>query len=199
MPSSRAVTGTIRRRFSRVISDGAQPSTMRREPAERHQRAGRRAQAHALERVLVEARAIGPAHAHRHQAIVLGQRRRLDAEQHRRAAARRSSCVVSPARPAATGSIATRRSGEQATCPSNKSTRPGMSPIACRDAQRLAAQLRLVVAEQLDLDRLGVALEIAEHVLQELDQLDAHARKARGDLLAYALHDLVDAVDARPT
>ena len=69
-----------------------------------------------------------------------------------------------------------RRSGEQATWPSYKSTKPATSAIDCGDAQRLPPQLRFIVAEELELDGLGIAFEIAEHVLQHLDELDAHAR-----------------------
>jgi hypothetical protein len=34
-----------------------------------------------------------------------------------------------------------------------------------------------IVAEDLDLDRLGVAFEIAQHVLQQLDELDLDERR----------------------
>ena len=37
-------------------------------------------------------------------------------------------------------------------------------------------QNRRVVAEDLDFDRRGIPFEISEHVLQQLDELDVHAR-----------------------
>ena len=47
--------------------------------------------------------------------------------------------------------------------------------------------------KQLDLDRLRLAGQIADHVLQHLDELHAHGRFLRVDLRTNILRHLVDA------
>ena len=52
---------------------------------------------------------------------------------------------------------------------------------------------RQVVAEQLDLDRFRGAFEIAQHVLEDLHELDRHPRCFLFEPVAVAGDDLVDA------
>jgi hypothetical protein len=52
-------------------------------------------------------------------------------------------------------------------------------------------ELRRIVAEDLHFDRLGVALEIAEHILQELDELDVDERDGLVQLVAHLADDRV--------
>src|SRR5262249_39995845 len=50
-----------------------------------------------------------------------------------------------------------------------------------------------VRTENLDLYRLRRALQVAQHVLEDLDELDVHARDLLGDLLAQVGDNLVHA------
>ena len=63
------------------------------------------------------------------------------------------------------------------------STTPGIFAMASPTRGPELVQQRLVVGEQLDLDRLRRVGEIADHVLQYLGELDIQLRLSRLDLL----------------
>ncbi len=60
------------------------------------------------------------------------------------------------------------------------------------DAARGRLDRGLVGAEDLDLDRLGHAREVADQVLQHLRELDMHAGNRSQNASAHVVHDLVD-------
>ena len=67
-------------------------------------------------------------------------------------------------------------------------------PSICSDS---SFSFVLIVAEDLDFDRVGIAFEIAEHVLQQLDELDLGVRHRLRQLVAQVVDDLVGAIESR--
>ena len=175
-PCRRAVTCTIERRFSRVISDDVQLSSRWPTPASGTS-------------VPAGVRSRSPVSAASSKRARSGQRTRTgtsrsdsgsgDDSAPRSAAA---TCVeiVSVVRPSATGDDGIDRQlalGRAGDLPVVEVDEAGHVGDRGRDAQRLPAQLGFVGAEDAQLDRLGAAFEVVEHVLQHLDELDAHARR----------------------
>ena len=128
---------------------------------------------------------------------------------------RRSAVATSPSQsPASWSRRPARRSGRSARRPPGRWSR---SPRACRAARRRRRRRRRscssiastgsassasrsgIVAEDLDLDRLGVALEIAEHVLQQLHELDVDERRRLVEAFAQVADDRLGRSLARAT
>ena len=197
-PSSRAVTGTICLRSSRKSCVSPCASSIVDGRREGHDLARGRGQRELADPVEVEAPARrGTAPARRSGGRRGGTRWPPGRAGPPRAASPPAS-TVKPTRAARVGSMRTSTSGLP-RWGTTRSTRPGI--FFRRSAVRAAScrELGEVVAEDLDLDRLRVPLEVAQHVLQELDELDRHARHLLREHRALLLDDLLGAGACAPT
>ena len=180
--SRRAVTSAIGRRFSRSNSD--RPARV-----DRRQRRRRQPAVPSVPRTIVRQTS--------------GSKRCASGKRTRTGMVRsssRRSVATSPSQ-AAESWLATSSDGEPDPSrghgidgPGRPRGRPRCSPTTsttpCDLLEPSSASARpappagSIVAEDLDLDRLRVALEIAEHVLQQLDELDLRVRHRRRQRVA---------------
>ena len=176
-PSRRAVTSAMPRRFSRSSSRLA-VGPRRRAPGSTPARACRRCVRSSVCGSCdgIEADRVRQPHPHRHAAIEQAQVG---------AAPRRATPPTAAARPA-------RRSGRRGPRPTGStfhvtsglprcmpttSTTPSILPSISSTGSAICSSTLRIVAEDLDFDRRRAAFEIAEHVLQQLHELDLGERR----------------------
>ena len=130
----------------------------------------------------IEALRVGIAHPDRDRPIVEAQARRDIAPSQACDNCPTTSSTVRPIRAAATGSTV-HVDSTPPPCRPTTSTTPAILPSFGLDLLRQFVQPCLVVAEDLHFDRRRVALEIAEHVLEQLHELDLGVGHGRRQLV----------------